>query len=64
MVSTDVALAFAEIKAQLRRQGSLIEDFDLVLAATARVRDLILVTNNASHFARIAGLTIENWAES
>lgn len=62
-VSSDVARTFGEIKAQLRRQGGLIEDFDLVLAATALSNGLILVTNNVSHFARIAGLTVENWAQ-
>jgi len=62
-VSSDVARTFGEMKAQLRRQGGLIEDFDLAVAATALAYGFILVTNNVSHFARIAGLIIENWAQ-
>jgi tRNA(fMet)-specific endonuclease VapC len=62
-VNSDVARTFGEIKAQLRRQGGLIEDFDLALAATALAYGFILVTNNVSHFARIAGLIVENWVQ-
>ena len=63
-VDADIARAFGEIKAQLRRQGNLIEDFDLLLAATALVNDLAVITNNTAHFGRIAGLTIDNWAQT
>jgi tRNA(fMet)-specific endonuclease VapC len=57
-----IARRFGAIKAVLRRQGNLIEDFDLLLAATALVNGLTLITNNTAHFERIAGLTIDNWA--
>lgn len=62
-VDADIARRFGQIKAVLRRQGNLIEDFDLLLAATALAFDLILVSNNTGHFDRVAGLTIENWAQ-
>ena len=61
-VDADIARAFGEIKARLRRQGNLIEDFDLLLAATALTNDLTLVTNNSAHFGRVAGLILDNWA--
>lgn len=61
-VDEAVARTFATIKATLRRQGSLLEDFDLLLAATALVNGLTLVTNNVSHFARVADLKIDSWA--
>jgi tRNA(fMet)-specific endonuclease VapC len=63
-VDTDIARAFGEIKAQLRRQGNLIEDFDLLLAATALVNGLAVITNSTAHFGRIMGLTIDNWAQT
>ncbi len=61
-VDADTARTFGEIKTQLRRQGNLIEDFDLLLAATALTNGLTLITNNAAHFGRITGLILDNWA--
>ncbi len=55
------AQVFAYIKAELRREGMLIEDFDLIIAATARVNDLTLATNNTKHFRRISDLRFESW---
>ncbi len=63
-VDLNIARAFGEVKAQLRRQSNLIEDFDLLLAATALVHDLTLVTNNTGHFGRVAGLVLDNWAQA
>lgn len=60
-VDAGIARVFGEIKADLRRQGKLIEDFDLLLAATALANGLTLVTNNAAHFERVARLTRNNW---
>lgn len=34
---------------------------DLLIAAHARTLGLRLVTNNTAEFARVKGLTIENW---
>lgn len=61
-VDGSIARVFGAIKAELRRQGNLIEDFDLLLAATALANDLTLVTNNTGHFERVPGLTLSNWA--
>jgi tRNA(fMet)-specific endonuclease VapC len=57
-----IARAFGDFKANLRQRGELIEDFDLVIASTARTLNLILVTNNLEHFRRIPDLRLENWA--
>ena len=51
----------AGIYADLYRRGALIGDADILIAATALENDLIMVTNNRSHFERIAGLRLENW---
>jgi len=44
-----------------RREGKLISDFDLLIAATASTYDLTLVTNNLNHFRRIPNLRLETW---
>jgi len=49
---------FARVRAALRRQGQLIPDMDLFIAATALEADLILVTRNVRHFGRIAELKL------
>ncbi len=53
---------YAEEKARLRKSGNIIDDFDLLIGVSAVVNKLILVTNNESHFDRIEGIKIENWA--
>ena len=50
-----------KLRAQLERAGTPIGPYDLQIAAQARSRGLILVTNNAAEFRRIPTLTIENW---
>jgi len=51
----------AGIYADLYRQGALIGDADILIAATALESDLIVVTNNTSQFERISDLRLENW---
>jgi len=58
----DAALHYAEIRADLARQGRLIGANDLFIAAHARARGLTLVTNNTAEFDRVRGLKLENWA--
>ena len=62
-IDGDIALSFGEIMAQLRRQGNLIEDFDLLSVATALSNGLTVVTNNTTHFDRGPGLTLTNWVQ-
>ena len=57
----DAAETYAMLKARLRSSGTLIDEFDLMIAATALEGDYILVTDNVKHFGRIAELTMENW---
>ncbi|MEN6449296.1 MAG: PIN domain-containing protein [Thermoguttaceae bacterium] len=54
---------YGVMKADLVNQGRKLEDFDLVIAATALHLGYTLVTGNARHFDRVPGLRIENWAE-
>ena len=52
---------YAKEKARLRKQGMLIDDFDLLIGATAIAHDMIMVTNNTAHFNRLDSLLIEDW---
>jgi tRNA(fMet)-specific endonuclease VapC len=59
---TDEAVVKAsEIYAELRRRGEPIGDADVLIAASALVHGLTVVTNNENHFRRISGLDVENW---
>lgn len=48
----------AAIRRSLRLQGSLIGDFDILIAATALTESLPLVTRNVVEFSRIEGLEL------
>lgn len=58
----DNLMEYAKQKSELRRQGLLIDDFDLLIGCTAIVNDLILVTDNVKHFNRLP-VEIQNWVE-
>lgn len=49
---------FAELRFYLRRRGQMIQDFDVIIAATALYYDLTLLTFNLSHFQRIPELKL------
>jgi len=55
---------YAQIRADLSRQGKIIGPNDLMIASIARVHDTILITNNIGEFSRVANLRLENWQES
>jgi tRNA(fMet)-specific endonuclease VapC len=50
----------AEIYANLKKQGKLLEDADILIASAVKTRDFILVSNDTD-FNRIQGLKMENW---
>lgn len=53
--------AFARLSASLEKQGTPLDGFDLLIAATAMNGKLTLVTHNTKHFSRIPGLKIKDW---
>jgi tRNA(fMet)-specific endonuclease VapC len=57
------AVDFGEIKKELEKKGKIIGPMDLLLAAQAKSKKLILVTNNTKEFERVEGLKIENWLQ-
>lgn len=52
---------YAEEKARLQKSGKIIDDFDLLIGATAVSFDLVMVTNNTNHFNRIKDIKLEDW---
>jgi tRNA(fMet)-specific endonuclease VapC len=60
-LSNDTLKKFGQLKAQLRKAGTPVADFDLLIASVAIAKKLILVTNNTRHYQRITGLDLENW---
>jgi tRNA(fMet)-specific endonuclease VapC len=52
---------YAKEKARLRKKGLPLDDFDLLIGATAISNSLILVTRNVTDFERLQGIEIENW---
>ena len=57
----DIAWAASQIARQLRLGGMTIGENDVWIAATALHHNLALVTNNAQHFQRIAGLQVATY---
>ena len=55
------AIQYGSIKAHLRKMGTPIGENDLHIAAHARSKGLILVTNNTKEFERVPALQLENW---
>ena len=58
------AAAYAELRAACERNGSPVADLDLLIAATAKAKSLILATLNIRHFNVIPGLTVEDWSQT
>lgn len=54
---------YAIQKARLRREGALIDDFDLFIGCTAVKSNCIMVTENVKHLNRIENIHIENWVK-
>lgn len=60
----DCAEHYGAIRAELERQGQVIGNNDLWIAAHARAQGLILVSNNLREFSRVDSLACENWTET
>ncbi|MCL4178137.1 MAG: type II toxin-antitoxin system VapC family toxin [Verrucomicrobia bacterium] len=53
--------AAADLFRKLRRQGVRIGSMDLKIACIALFHDATLLTRNINDFARVPGLTVEDW---
>ncbi len=57
----DAVETFCKEKLRLEKVGTPIEDFDLLIGATAKEYGFTVVTHNVKHFNRIEGLSVEDW---
>ena len=56
-----VGRKFGELQAALFDAGKPAPEMDLLIAATALVHDLTLVTHNVRDFANVPGLMVQDW---
>ncbi len=60
-LSCSIMDTFGNLKAELGRNGEVVDDFDLIIAATAITMGYSVVSNNEKHFSKIHDLSLENW---
>ena len=53
---------YAKEKARLKTKGKILDDFDLLIGATAISNNITIATRNVSDFNRLEGIRIEDWA--
>lgn len=58
-IAEDVCKKFGELRNELRKKGKLIGDFDLLIASTALINNLTILTDNLEHYDKIKGLKFE-----
>lgn len=54
-------MEYGEIRYKLEHKGQRVDQFDLLIGATAIHHKMTLVTSNIKHFERMDGLEFENW---
>ena len=59
--STRAAGHAADIRTSLRRAGTPIGPYDVLIAGHARSLGAILLTGNIAEFSRVPGLLVEDW---
>lgn len=60
-VTDEIVIQASDIYAHLHQKGLLISDADILIASTAMVHRLTLITGNVDHFKRIPNLLCESW---
>jgi len=62
-VNHNIAIEAGMIRARLVSEGKIVGAHDILIAATAKVNKLVMITNNIKDFIRIDGLEMESWRE-
>ena len=57
-------LISAEIYADLRKKGIIVQEMDILNAGVALENDLIMCTNNIKHYQPVNELELINWVEA
>lgn len=55
------AHTYGRVKADLQREGVSLSQMDALIAAHAKSKELILVSNHIRDFTRVDGLIVEDW---
>ncbi len=55
---------YGQEKARLRKAGTRIDDFNLLIGVTAVKYEMVMVTNNTRHFQRIDSIILEDWTKA
>ncbi len=58
-----LAIVAGDLRAAWKARGTPVGYGDGLIAATAKARNLVLVTRNVRHFDHVTGLQVENWFE-
>ncbi len=54
----------ASLYAKTRKQGTPVDDIDILIAGIALAHGMTVATANINHFSKLPGVTIENWTLS
>lgn len=54
---------YAKEKSRLRKLGTSLDDFDLLIGATAVADKMVMVCNNVKHLSRIKHIKLEDWTK-
>ena len=60
-LDTPADRTYGELRATLEKRGCLIGPNDLLIASQALAHGFTLVTDNTEEFARVEGLSLDNW---
>ena len=59
----DCGMEFGRLRGRLARRGISIPTADLMIAATALVHNLTLVTHNTNDYRHVPGLRLDDWLQ-
>lgn len=52
---------FGRLRGELESRGTIVGDFDIMIAAIALAHNQTVLTRDVEHFQRISGLVVETW---
>ena len=55
-ISKPIARIFGKRRAELRKKGLTVSNFDLLIACTAEYYNLTILTNNRKHYEKVPGV--------
>ena len=53
---------YAKEKSRLRKAGTPVDEFDLLIGITAVTFEMTMITNNTKHFERIKNILLADWS--